>query len=208
MSARSARRFQNTLVAGVALLGCSLASTAHGQLAMNFTSFDAGSGSLSIGSLSGGFSVTGPTSSLSQSTPYLGGNAYLNVDAFNLGFLDFDIVRVKIGYADGTTALAGSATGSFTLSFSTRVVFGDFGSIGGGSAATWSVNSTVLADGDIFEIGTYEFFFSNSGPFAFAQNSLMVGASFSEAPATAIPLPGAAGLAACGLLGLGRRRRR
>ena len=207
MSIRSVSSRRRTLAACVSLLGCSLASTVHGQ-AMNYTSIVSGSGSLSIGSLAGSFSVTGPTNLVYEQKPYLGGNAYLAVIAANLGgLLPFDFIYAEIGYLNGTTAPAGSASGSFTLTFSTRVTFADFGPVSGGEAATWTVNSAVVADGDVFEIGTYTFNFSNSGPFAFNKSSLKVGAYFAQAPASAVPLPGAAGLAACGLIGLSRRRR-
>jgi hypothetical protein len=116
----------------------------------------------------------------------------------------FDLLYIKLATTPNNYSTA-SGSGSWGLTFTSDVVFAN--SSFGGTTVNWLANGQTVNDGDIFAAGAYNFTFTYnySGP---ATDSFTAGFLAIQAPTSGVPLPGAAGLAACGLLGLGRRRRR
>lgn len=94
------------------------------------------------------------------------------------------------------------------------VIFQDVSSLGGTlfPASTWFASSWTadgvgaLTDGQVLTAGVYTFrgTFTHSGT---SVSSTAFGFGLTAAPASVVPLPGAAGLAACALAGFSRRRR-
>ena len=202
MSFRPATR--SSLALGAALLACPLAaSTAHGQ--MSFTTVESASGYLQLGGQSASFTVNSPTNYLAQvfGTDQGGGSVGV-VGGHAAGMGDFMYAFINLASSNSTS---GSGSGFFTLTFSSRVQFIDMSAAYGMSVA-WSVGSVAFTDGDFFEAGTHTIDWSFSGPFASAVSSYGPFLLFSAGSPGAVPLPGAAALAACGLLAAGRRRRR
>lgn len=189
---------------GATLAACTLASTAaHAVSTMQFTSLDAASGFVSLGSQTYSFNVSSPTSYLSNYQALTAGTGHLLAQHYLADGQDF----VSTGVEANSAYTSGVGVGSFTLTFSSSVRFFDLGaSYYGDTATAWTVNSAIVTDGDVFLAGTYTFSFSflYSGA---ATNDYVVCAGF-EQVAAAVPLPGAAGLAAVGLVAGGRRRRR
>ena len=202
MSFRTASR--TSLALGAALLACPLAaSTAHGQ--MSFTTVESASGSLQLGGQTATFTVKGPTNNLSQvSGTDQGGGSVGVVGGHAAGLGDFMYAKINLNSSNSTS---GSGYGVFTLTFSSRVQFIDMSAAYGMSVA-WSVGSVAFTGGDFFEAGTHTIDWSFSGPFASAVSYYAPFLLFSASSPGAVPLPGAAGLAACGLWASRRRRRR
>lgn len=101
--------------------------------------------------------------------------------------------------------------GSFQATFASAVVFEDFGANFGYSGTTFRIGQAVLADGTVLGAGTYLFQWTTSHA-GDPKSDFIAGATFTAtAPpmGAPVPLPGAAAVAATGLvLGrLGRRRR-
>jgi hypothetical protein len=186
------------------LAACALASTStHAVSSMQFTSLDAASGFVSLGSQTYSFSISTPTSYLSNYQTLTAGTGHLLAQHYLADGQDF----VSTGVEATSAYTSGIGVGSFTLTFATAVRFFDLGaSYYGDTATAWTVNSASVTDGDVFLAGTYTFSFSflYSGS---ATNEYVVSAGFEQVTA-AVPLPGAAGLAAVGLVAGGRRRRR
>jgi len=138
--------------------------------------------------------------------PIPGGSSYdlATVYAFNAsgsGGSTYDLILFRLDFQNSQTSA--TATGSMQITFSTDVIFSDWGA-GFGLAGGWMNGSTPLIDGDLLVAGNYALSFSATDSSGFVQN-ITAAASFA---APAVPLPGAAGLAVCGLLGLSRRWRR
>ena len=209
MSSDSAPTRRSHLALGAALLGCSLASTdaLGGAPAMRYTTVNSLTATMTAGSSS--FTYTLPAASngfyYSYNTPggvnhIVGGIAYGGPTSDWIGIsLDSGLNT----YASGT----GSAT--ISLTFSADVTFSDFGLFLFGISSGWEYGGSALTNGQLFVasgspyVFTVNYAYSGTASNYFASYGL-----FTLAAAPAVPLPGAAGLAACGLLGLGRRRRR
>jgi hypothetical protein len=122
------------------------------------------------------------------------------------GLPGFDIDMFIVGIATTATYTSGVASLQFTVTLGNSAVFNDL-SFFTGYASTWTLNSVGLVDGDTINAGTHtfvgSFLYSGTGITSYA-----VGFILAQASASAVPLPGAAGLAAIGLAGMSRRRRR
>ena len=202
MSCRPLPLARRSLAIGAALAGCSLAATDAQAVNMNFTTLDSASGFMSLGSVSVPFSVSSATSYWSDYRAVT--NGYFNGGA--TGVYGMDVISVQLNLNSAYTS--GVGLGSFTLTFASAVTFTDYGVLYGGFNSTaWTVGGSAVSDGQQFAAGTYTFDYSFLYSGASTQ-IYMIGALFNKAPAGGVPLPGAAGLAACGLVGLSRRRRR
>lgn len=208
MSTRSVSYSRRSLAAGAALVGCSLVAAHADASNLANTTLQALSASMSIGSQTATFSATGPVSSWStyQVTPGVGRSSGLFGYQFNpyVG----PMVGFVLAFTGDSYSTSGSGSGFFTVTFTTRVKFFDGTTYAPWPAPTWDVGGTSIANADEFGPGTYTFNFSFAASGAASNNYYAFRAAFFEAPASGVPLPGAAGLAACGLLGLNRRRRR
>ena len=130
-----------------------------------------------------------------------GGNALASVAEF-FGYND---LQMQAQAGTGITTAGGTATGWLDVVFTADAWVDS--SIWQGGLGIWTANTAAINAGDFFASGsTVRFAFTkswNSG-----ENGISEGISFIGQGASAVPLPGAAGLAACGLVGLSRRRRR
>jgi hypothetical protein len=161
-------------------------------------------GTITAGSTSFTYTLSGPTNALWVSgSPVQSGTGQGYAAGFNW-FGAFDLLYIKLATTPTNYSTA-SGSGSWGLTFTSDVVFAN--SSFGGTTVNWLANGQTVNDGDIFVAGAYNFTFTYnySGP---ATDSFTAGFLFIQAPTSGVPLPGAAGLAACGLLAVGRRRRR
>ena len=201
-------RSVRALATGAALVTCSLAS-AGGPSPLLFSTLDAASGFASLGSTTGTFSYAGPSTSMDIPLAIGGGSGYGAAEAYGVagGLPGFDIDLFIVSIATTATYTSGVALFlQFTVTLGNSAVFNDL-SIFSGYASTWTLNSVGLVDGDTINAGTHtfvgSFLYSGTGITSYA-----VGFILGQASASAVPLPGAAGLAAIGLAGMSRRRRR
>jgi hypothetical protein len=107
------------------------------------------------------------------------------------------------GYDTVMNYVSSPWTTDWLLSGSFTVVLSQAANVGLINGSSWLVNGNLLADGDLVGAGTHTFTYGESHTGSF----LFVGLTFTPGGG-GVPLPGAAGLAACGLLAVGRRRRR
>ena len=161
-------------------------------------------GTITAGSTSFTYTLSGGPTNLiwTSGSPVQSGSGQGYAAAASLYGL-FDILFIKLGTTPNNYSTA-SGSGSWALTFTSDVMFANSS---GGATVSWLANGQTVNDGDIFVAGAYNFTFTYnySGP---ATDSFAAGFVAIQAPTSGVPLPGAAGLAACGLLGLGRRRRR
>lgn len=207
MSSASLPVRSRQLAIGVSLIGCALASISanatppnsmtHTTLDGIFANVSAGGPSSPNGVLI--YNSTTPTTYAFETSIALfsGSGAGFHYATSYAPLVD----RVLISLGTSSSAFAGGL-GWIDVTFTSDVVFTDFGATVFGFGGGWEHASVLIADGDVFTAGSYRFDFSFSHAGA-PQTSFGVGALF-----TAVPLPGAAGIAAFGLLGLGRGRRR
>jgi hypothetical protein len=200
-------RSVRALATGAALVTCSLAS-AGGPSPLLFSTLDAASGFASLGSTTGTFSYTGPSTTMDVPLAIGAGSGYGAAEAYGVagGLPGFDIDMFIVRIATTATYTSGVASLQFTVTLGNSAVFNDL-SFFTGYASTWTLNSVGLVDGDTINAGTHtfvgSFLYSGTGITSYA-----VGFILAQASASAVPLPGAAGLAAIGLAGMSRRRRR
>jgi hypothetical protein len=200
-------RSVRALATGAALVTCSLAS-AGGPPPLLFSTLDAASGFASLGSTTGTFSYTGPSTTMDVPLAIGAGSGSGAAEAYGVagGLPGFDIDMFIVGIATTATYTSGVASLQFTVTLGNSAVFNDL-SFFTGYASTWTLNSVGLVDGDTINAGTHtfvgSFLYSGTGITSYA-----VGFILGQATASAVPLPGAAGLAAIGLAGMSRRRRR
>jgi hypothetical protein len=200
-------RTVRALATGAALVTCSLAS-AGGPSPLLFSTLDAASGFASLGSTTGTFSYTGPSTTMDVPLAIGAGSGSGAAEAYGVagGLPGFDIDMFIVSIATTATYTSGVASLQFTVTLGNSAVFNDL-SFFTGYASTWTLNSVGLVDGDTINAGTHtfvgSFLYSGTGITSYA-----VGFILGQATASAVPLPGAAGLAAIGLAGMSRRRRR
>jgi MprA protease rhombosortase-interaction domain-containing protein len=135
--------------------------------------------------------VAGPSNSVSYTKPVDSGSGFIDVAAGaygDTGDLVFATLSLN-GFSYGTYG----GQGSFTLNFSTAVTFTSGG-------------ETIL-DGHVFDAGIRTIDWAFGGNLASVTDITGVAILF-RSSGSSVPPPGAAVLAAAGLAGLGRRRRR
>lgn len=200
MPIQTPSRTVRALSAGAALATASLASAGVSP-PLVFSSINAATAILNLGSTTGTLSFTGPATVLSTTLTIAAGSGYGSANADH--YAGMDVFGASLTTFSSYTA--GLWTVTFDLNVNRTVSFSDLESFGS-PVANWTVDSVAVANGDLISAGTHVFtgtFIYSGPPIALLQSGFgLVGAS------SAVPLPGAAGLAAVGLAGLSRRRRR
>lgn len=207
---------RSTIAAGSALLSTALASTAlAGTLVPMSDTLANGVFCYFKGhaSFSQEFDTTLSQSGLSQS--YLLAHHFTNVytgsivaRAYSAGSEDLMRVMYRTGNASPLLPPPSLTVGtiSWTVTFATAV---EVTSMSGDLPGTWLWGSSPIALGDVFAAGQHTFGWSLDPSGAWPNFGTDYDFQFGVAAVTgAVPLPGAAGLAAAGLVGLARRRRR
>ena len=192
---------------GAALVTCSLAS-AGANPPLLLSTLDSASGFASLGSTTGTFSYSGPANSMNVSLSVSAGSGFGSAKAYGVagGLPGYDIDFFSTLMATTSIYTSGIANVAFTVTLGNSATFWDAG-VFGLYVANWTLGSTTLSNGDTIAAGTHQFI----GNFLYSGTGITsygIGFILGQASASAIPLPGAAGLAAVGLVGLGGRRRR
>ena len=224
MSSHSAPTRRSHLALGAALLGCSLVAAEADASGLAGTTLQSLSSQMSISSSSAtrsrSWSKSGPLTSWDYFSAQ-SANANVACDfhyytTAELGGFSPPRVQVRQSFNAASTGAGstwGSGSGSFTLTFATRVRFSEAeASLNSPwDNPTWTVGGASITTNAEFAAGTYTFNWSFSDYSYPGVHWYGVFAYFFEAPSGGgggVPLPGAAGLAACGLLAAARRRRR
>lgn len=197
-------RSVRALSAGAALVTCSLASAQ----ALISSTIDSASGFLSLGSTTGTFSYTGPAAAMSVALSIGAGSGSGSAVAYGFpaGLPGFDVDVFTAAINTSSSYTSGVSSVSFTVTLSRAVYFLDLGVLTS-FPGSWTLNSVPLTDGDIISAGQHTIVGSMiyGGP---SISAYTFGFGLATPASSGVPLPGAAGLAAVGLAGLSRRRRR
>ena len=211
----SSRSFSQ-LTAGAALCTTSLAAAGGGGPSpLAYSTVNSWSVNVTLNSDTASGSSNTPSGVVNSSTffpsgsPFIGATQaiyYGNVPGFMVDAFGWT------GQSTGTAITTSSAVLTFSVTFTRAATFFDLSAFVPPTAmppvTSWTANSNALSNGDVLAAGTYTF--SGSGTWSGNSPSLGYGffLGFSPGGGGGVPLPGAAGLAACGLVGLSRRRRR
>jgi len=103
---------------------------------------------------------------------------------------------------------SGTGSGTISLTFSADVTFSDYGLLVRGVSSGWEYGGSAVTNGQLFVASGSPYVFTINYSYSGAPATEFISYGLFTLAAPAVPLPGAAGLAACGLLGLSRRRRR
>ena len=190
------------LALGAALLGCSLASTEALGQGMVYTTVNSFTVTMTAGSASVTYTLPGPTTGFTFD--YLSAGTLGQAAGYRNG--SYDVIGCGLGITSGSTSA--SFIGTVSLTFSQDMTFSDFIFRLAGISSGWLYGGSAVNDGDLFV--------ASGSPYVFTINYSYTGTSRPsflswvgfQAATSAVPLPGAAALAAGGLLGLTRRRRR
>lgn len=208
-------KFIKPLRFGFVIIACLIASTSAfagiGRSYLNYTTVNSFDGAISTGGSSFFYSLANPTSYIWESGQSPAGPGTGSVFAYSNGpSTDGDFIGISL-YTHPFTYAVANGMGSMSLIFSTDVYFTDHGEFNTGYSSGWFYNGTAVNNGDLFAASSspYNFTFNYSYN-GYPTNSFLVAASFSiEDPRiSVVPLPGAVGLAAIGLLCTNKRRRR
>lgn len=192
------------LAAGAALVGCSLAAADRAEAQnLQYSTIT----SLTLGG-SGTYAaspglVALPNTNWTGSSTFLDGTETYTSTAISGGWVTTYFGAYNSGYDFVGAYISSSWLTDWTMSGSFGVILSQTVTVELFNGGSWLINGVSLADGQTIAAGTYTFSWSYSGTASFMVNGLGF-----HAPAGGVPLPGAAGLAACGLLGITRRRRR
>ena len=207
MSLRSSRTTARTLAAGAALVACPLAAASLSPL--NYGTISSMSTTAMIGAASGSYSVSSATTNYVFA--YLGisgagGSGSFIAYGFTTGGGAVD--SFKTSFAAPTPAGVRAFAMSITITLTRSAYFADYGALPGGAQVLgWTLNGNPLANNAVISAGTHTFsgvHASSGAPITTAQFGM-----FLVYPSTGgVPLPGAAGLAAVGLIACRGRRRR
>ena len=208
MSALISPRSFRSLAAGAALASCSLAA-AGGPTPSSKTTINTAGGYASLGAVTAAGTFSGPpSSSLDQALSPVGnaaggliGGNYVTIPGNQVDFFYGYLHNFNGSYTSATFDL------TFNLTLSETAAFADLSVNGFALPMAWTANGNLISTGDILAAGTYTFIGSGtwSDPGS-TRNYITFGMALSYG--SAVPLPGAVGLAAVGLVGLGGRRRR
>jgi len=195
------RNPRSVLAAGAALLCCGLASATHAQ-ALNAATFTMPTAALGDGTDSYSNAI-GTSTGLSTSRVYAtstaaGGWTYGYSLSPNTDLLSFGIEF----YSSAARTVTGA--GTFVVTFSRDVLFTNRTALAFAPGATvFSIGGTILNDGDRI--------YASVSPYSIDWVTNWTGSGFTfhaSASFAIVPLPGAAMLAATGIMAPTRRRRR
>lgn len=205
-----------SLIAGASLASVALSSAVSGgSRPLNFTTVTAMSCSFTAydNQLATSYTATGlPSNYLHADSYHAAGLAAVFVNAFGeFGVGDHLLLRYQTGILSlspppsGLTAARVDWTVTFATSVSLTSMVAPVTFPGG-----WSAGGSPLSVGQVFAAGSHSFTWEldAGGTNPTWAASYEFGLRFAPASASGVPLPGAAGLATAGLVGLGRRRRR
>jgi hypothetical protein len=202
MATTNPSRSLSAMAAGAALLSCSFASAQN----LLYSTLDSCSATATLGATTGTGSVTGPTTYAWNSLNITSGTGYGHLGCWNGVYsgTSYDLFGSNISVY--TPSGVASFTQSFTITLNKALKW-ELGSFNAGWSVAWTIDGNPVADGDLIAAGqrvlagtaTY------SGT---AVSSLYFTSGFYLPPGGGVPLPGAASLAAVGLVGLRGRRRR
>lgn len=206
MSSAPSALSSRQLAIGAALVSCSLASTdAFASVgSLQHTTVNSFTGTMTAGSNSFTYTLPVPPST---GFTYVNNAGGISRAAAGIAYSGFDtiILALVTGSSYYTSA---SGSGTVSLTFSVDVTFTDLVFPATGVSCGWKYGGVFVNNGDVFLASGSPYLFTIDYTYSgAAHNNFLSYGGFSPA-APAIPLPGAAGLAACGLLGLARRRRR
>ena len=205
-----------SLIAGASLASVALSSAVcGGNSPLNFTTVTAMSCSFtaSYNQLATSYTATGlPSNYIFANNFHTTGIAAVYVQAFGqFGVGDHLLLRYQtfnqtlLPPTSDLTAARVDWTVTFATSVSLTSMVAPLTFPGG-----WSAGGSPLSVGQVFAAGSHSFTWEldAGGTNPTWGDSYSFGLTFAPASASGVPLPGAAGLAAAGLVGLGRRRRR
>jgi MprA protease rhombosortase-interaction domain-containing protein len=191
---------RTALATGSALAACSLASVAAAQSAL-FSSLSDFSQAATAGAGtvvdSGTFGT--PVDTLFSNASNGGTDSF--VAFYSTGVHDTLYVEASRSSAFS----GGTMSGSATINLLTAVSVFSLTPSTANSTFTWQLDSVTVNVGDVFTAGTYTLTWSGT---QVGSTSLFAGQIYLAGPTAAVPLPSAVALAAAGLAGFGRRRRR
>lgn len=191
---------RTALVAGSALVACSLASVAEGQATVystlsNFSQTVIAPG----GTVADSGTFGSPVNTLFSNAN--NGGTYSSVAFYGTGIYD----SLYVEGSRTSPFSGGTLSGSATINFLTTVSVVSLSPAIAYSTFIWQLDAVTLNVGDVFAAGTYTLSWSGS---QLGTTALFAGQIYFAGPGAAVPLPPAAILAAAGLAGPGRRRRR
>jgi len=205
-----------SLIAGASLASVALSSAVSGgSTPLNFTTVTAMSCSFTAyhNQMATSYTATGlPSNYIHADNYHTTGLAAVFVQAFGqYGVGDHLLLRYQTGSLSlspppsGLTAARVDWTVTFATSVSLTSMVAPLTFPGG-----WSAGGSPLSVGQVFAAGSHSFTWEldAGGTNPTWGDSYDFGLMFAPASASGVPLPGAAGLAAAGLVGFGRRRRR
>ena len=203
-----------SLIAGASLASVALSSAVcGGNSPLNFTTVTAMSCSItaSYNQLATSYTATGlPSNYIFANNFHTTGIAAVYVQAFGqFGVGDHLLLRYQtfnqtlLPPTSDLTAARVDWTVTFATSVSLTSMVAPF-------PGAWSSGISSLSVGQVFAAGSHSFTWEldAGGTNPTWGDFYSFGLTFAPASASGVPLPGAAGLAAAGLVGLGRRRRR
>lgn len=206
-----------SLIAGASLASLALSSAASGGFTpLNFTTVTAMSCSFtaSYNQLATSYTATGlPSNYILANNFHTTGIAAVYVQAFGtFGPGDHLLLRYQTfnpTLLPPTTSDLTAAHVNWTVTFATSVSLTSMVAPLTFPGA-WSAGGSPLSTGQVFAAGSHSFTWEldAGGTNPTWGDSYSFGLTFAPASGSGVPLPGAAGLAAAGLVGLGRRRRR
>ena len=203
-----------SLIAGASLASVALSSAVSGgNSPLNFTTVTAMSCSFTsvYSQLATSYTATGlPSSYLNANNFHTSGVAAVYVSAHGtVG--DHLLFRYQTGSPTllPPTSDLTAARVDWTVTFATSVSLTSMAAPLTFPGA-WSAGSSPLSVGQVFAAGSHSFTWEldAGGTNPTWGDSYDFSLTFAPASVSGVPLPGAAGLAAAGLVGLGRRRRR
>jgi hypothetical protein len=191
---------RTALASGSALVACSLASVAKAQSTIYSTLSSFGQTVVAPGGTatdSGTFGT--PVNTLFSNVN--NGGTYSSLAFYSTGIYD----SLYVEGSRSSSFSGGTLSGSAVINFLTAVSVTSLTPSVANSTFQWQLDSVTVNVGDVFSAGTYTLSWTGS---QVGSSALFAGQIFFAGPGSAVPLPPAAILAAAGLAGLGRRRRR
>jgi len=207
MSPRSPRTTTRTLAAGAALVACPLAA-ATSLSPLNYGTISLAATLASLGTAVGDYVGTTSTTYVNAPLVNLANGGSGNFRAYGLTTPGGAVDMFLTDFASPTASGSGSFAMQINITLTRSAYFADYGSLpAGGEALVWTLNGNPLASLGLISAGTHQII----GTRAFSGtpvSSVSFGMALVYVSPGGVPLPGAAGLAAVGLIACRGRRRR